>query len=252
MKDYESVSTVVAHPEIILPGDLAILDEIPPASPEVLPSDICIDALVAAANVGNEQIGEIIKYQEAHPSEDTSDVPATFADMLDTSVGTFVQRAAKAWIKPHNPEGTVRLMKALQVDDFQKSAISITSFLKRAMYIEEKTQTNYVLGDNSVNSLVDFATNRTGLNEAAHLGALAFNSAVITAGVATGHVDALVAVSMGAFALNSYCVLAQRYTRARLSMAIDRALSRNKSFDPEKYSNKLGIRFPKPPSQESE
>lgn len=249
--DNEPMPTVETQPRIIIPEGLSTLDKIPPISHEVLPTDVCVDALVSAANIGNEQIGEIIKYEAAHPNEDTTEVPATFADMLDTSVGNFAQRAAKAWIKLRNPEGTVKLMKAMQVDDFQKAAINVSSFLKRTMHIESKTRTNYTLGDTSVNSLVDFATNQTGFNEAVHLGALAFNSAVITAGVATGHMDVAVAVNMGAFALNSYCVLAQRYTRARLSMAIDRALRRNKHFDPDKYTNALGIRFPEPPKTES-
>lgn len=231
---------------VIKPEGLITLDRLPPLSLEVVPEDVCIDVLGAAAAVGNEQIERIITFDATHPNESINDtsLPKTFEDMLDTSTGNYFQRAAKAWIKPRNPEGTIKLMKALQVPEFQGLAIKINQIIKKAMRIDVRNQKNYVLGDKTLSSMVDFATNKTSVNEAIHMSALALNAAIIIPAVATGHIDAGVAVNLGAMAINTYCIMAQRYTRARLSIGIDRALQSNKHFDPDKYSNALGIRVP--------
>lgn len=244
--DTEPLTFPKSETPIIQPEELITLDRLPLLPLEAVPEDVCIDVLGAAAEVGNEQIERIITFDATHPSEVIDDIslPKSFEEMLDTSTGNYFQRAAKAWIKPRNPEGTIKLMKALQIDDFQGLAIKINQLMKKALHVDRRTQTNYTLGDNTLNSMVDFATNRTGLNEAIHMGALALNAAIIIPGVATGHIDAGVAVNLGAMAVNTYCILAQRYARARLSMGIDRALHRNKHFDPEKYTNALGIRVP--------
>ncbi|MBI4157702.1 hypothetical protein HY502_02540 [Candidatus Woesebacteria bacterium] len=234
-----------AEPQITHPEGLAALDKIKPVSNEILPESVCVDTLVASANVANEQIGEIIKYEVAHPTEDITDIPKSFAEMLDASRGNFVQRAVKAWIKPRNPEGTIKLMKALQVDHFQKMVIKAITPIRRLSHIEKGTQTNYALGDNSLESLTDFATNQTTFNEVIHLSALSFASLAVLGGVAGGRIDSLLAVNTGVLIVNTYCVLAQRYSRARLSIAIEKVLRRNKHFNLGNYTNLLGIQLPK-------
>lgn len=171
--------------------------------------------------------------------------PKTFEEMLDTGVGNVLQRTAKAYIKPHNPEETINLMRALQVDHFQDVAISIFQLYKKVMLPNRRIQTTYTLADNSLNSLVDFATNQTTLTEAYHLVVEGLLAASILPAVAAGHTDGSFALITGLFLVNTYGILAQRYTRARLSRTVDHALKRHKEFDVAKYTNVLGIKVPK-------
>lgn len=239
----EPISNVESKPLTAIPQGLQTLDRIPPMPAEVLPKEVCIDATIACAEVGYHQIANIVKYEVDHPDEDTTKVPKTFDDMLDTSIGNFAQRLTKAWMKPRNPEGTIKLMKALQVDKFQKVAIELRKFLFRSAHVEERRQTNYTLGDNSTESLVDFATNMTGVNEFVHMGSLA-GAAIFTApSVASGQFEPLLAINLGILAINTYCVLSQRYTRSRLSIAIDKSLKRGKNFDIHKYEDLLHLKI---------
>lgn len=140
-------------------------------------------------------------------------------------------------------------MNVLQVDHFQQIPINALKLVKKLAHIEGNIQTNYTLGDTSLNSLVDFATNQTTFNEAIHLFQIPINASLLLEGAVSGHIDSIVAVNASALLINTYCVLAQRYSRARLSITIDKALRRNREFDPEKYSNTLGIRFPEHKSE---
>jgi hypothetical protein len=170
--------------------------------------------------------------------------PKTFEEMLDTNVGNFLQRAAKAYIKPVNPEQTIKLMRALQVDYFQDVAIDVFQLYKKVMLPNRRIQTTYTLGDNSLNSMVDFATNQTALNEAFHLVVEGLCVISILPAVAAGHVDGSLAFNTVALLVNTYGILAQRYTRTRLSRTIDHALKRHKEFNVDKYTNVLGIKVP--------
>lgn len=224
---------------------IELLDSLEPIPEDKFSKPVAIDVFNAAAEVGEDQISEITKEEVA--GGPIQEGPKTFEEMLDTGVGNFLQRAAKAYIKPRNPEQTIKLMKALQVDRFQDAAIGIMGIMqliKKALRINLRTQTNYSLGDNSLSSMVDFATNKTTFNEAVHLVAAGIFAASILPTVATGRVDASLALNTGVFLVNTYCVLGQRYARARLSMVIDHALKRHREFDANRYRNALGIKVP--------
>lgn len=204
-----------------------------------------LDVLSAAAKVGEGQIAEIIT-EEARGGT-IQEGPQTFEEMLDTGIGNFLQRVTKVYIKPRNLEQTIKLMKTLQVDHFQEVVIGIHQLIKKALRLNKRIQTNYTLGDNSLNSMVDFATNQTTFNEAVYLVGAGLCAALALPAVAAGYVDSSFALNTGLFVVNVYCILAQRYTRARLSRAINQALKLHKEFDINKYSNVLGIKTPNQP-----
>jgi hypothetical protein len=235
--------SIDVRPNIFIPGGLSSLDKIQPVPQEIVPPDVCMDVLGSAANVGKQQMKEIIESELNYQNSNDSSDPTSFREMLDTSKGHFIQRISKAWIKPTNPEGTVKLMKALQVDHFQQIPIKAMDWVRRKMGVERR-QGNYTLGDTSLNNLVDFATNRSGMNEAIHLYGMALCAATILPSALNGNVDGIVVINTGMFIINSYCVLAQRYARARLTIGIDRALQKNRHFDPEKFKNHLDLTLP--------
>lgn len=181
-----------------------------------------------------------------HPSfgELLDSPPPTFNAMLDTSDGNLLQRSIKAWIAPRNPDGTIKLMEAMRVDVFQSVLRRISHIWLVPKSKEERLHDNYTMSDGSLNSMVDFATNKTSLNEAIHSVGVVGGSALLFSPITEGRTDYLVALNVGILVGNIYCILAQRYTRARLSIAIDRALARNKRFNVDRYWNVLRLKTP--------
>ena len=166
--------------------------------------------------------------------------------MLDASTGDLVQRLTKLWIKPQNPEGTIRLMEFLKVDRFQDTVKKLSSFTVKKLEGETKgRQTNYTLRDSGMNALLDFATNQTTFNESIHLLGIPLGALQVSYGLMTGE-NISVAMGTGTLILNTYCVLAQRYSRARLTLTINKILQRHKEFNLKNYENNLGIRLPAP------
>lgn len=201
------------------------------------PEPPALDVLSTAAKIEAEAAGGAIQKD-----------PRTFKEMLDPRTGNLLQRIIKVYITPHKPERTVKLMEDLGVDRFQKLLLGIYRLITNATGFDkriknERIQTNYTLGDRSLDSMVDFATNQTTFNEVLHLIGAAWCAAVFLPEVAAGNFEWPVVLSMSLFIVNIYCILAQRYTRARLSIAIDRALKLGKPFV-GKYENILGIRIP--------
>ncbi len=220
---------------------LSFLDSIPPASEEILPPDVCVEVFREVAHM---EVDELLKDLEQDDVQYEDEYPENFAEMLDTANGNLLQRAVKMWIKPRNPEGTIRLMKQLQVDKFQAIPVGAMRRMKKAMGVDKQIQSNYTLGKPNLNSMVDFATHQNTLNEAIHLFGMSWCTMALLPLLASGRIDGAVIINFGAFMVNTYCVLAQRYSRARISIAIDRALARKKDFDPEEYKNSLGLKLP--------
>jgi hypothetical protein len=223
---------------------LSLLDSIPPVSEEILPPDVCAEVFREVAHM---EVDELLRDLERSDSQYEDEYPENFAEMLDTASGNLLQRAVKMWIKPKNPEETIRLMKQLQVDKFQAIATGVMRRMKKAMGIDSafqtNYQTNYTLGKPNLNSMVDFATHKNTLNEIVHLFGMGWYTMSLLPFLASGKVGAGVIINFGAFMVNTYCVLAQRYSRARISIAIDKALARKKNFDPEEYKNILGLKL---------
>lgn len=174
----------------------------------------------------------------------SSNPPSTFNAMLDTSAGNLLQRSVKAWITPRNPEGTIKLIEAMRVDVFQRALLRCHNRWLVPKSWKEKPGDNYTMPDGSLNSMVDFAMNKTSFNEAIHSVGVVAASALLLSLIAEGRTDYPVVFSVGALMEDIYCILAQRYTRARLSIAIDRALARNERFNVDEYRNVLRVKMP--------
>jgi hypothetical protein len=168
----------------------------------------------------------------------------TFNNMLDTSTGNLPQRVIKAWIKPADPEGTVKLLEQMQVDHFLNFALRAYYFATNIGQSERiRASTNYEMPDSTLTSMVNFATNMTTFNELLHLSVLAINGSSFLANITKENPNPTSIVILGtAMAINTYCALAQRYTRAKLSLTIDKALKRNKKVNELRYKNYLDIR----------
>lgn len=201
---------------------------------------------IAADILADVKNSEIAKLIDKPAVAQNGKVPGSFDEMMDASTGTAWQRLQKWYFKVGNPEKNIKFLESIGVDKYRNSAKWIMlDLLKRRGYTEQQARegknTNYTLADRSLNSLLDFATNQTTLNEIAHLVLAA--QCVLLAGVDTLSGESPV-VGGTFFILNLYCVLAQRYTRSKLSIAIDRVLQKHPKFDAEKYKNALGIKLP--------
>ena len=181
--------------------------------------------------MNNEQF---ISEGSKNPSR--SPASAGFQQMLDASTGNFTQRMLKRYIRQQDPVASMRLMEAIHVDDFQKF-IAWSNKLIRRTHKSRPRLSNYTITDQSSKSLVDFATYQTVVNELYHL---AYTPVIITYAL-WGNPDKFTLLSAGVLIGNSYCVLLQRYNRARLSITIDRRLRRDKRLNLDKYKNYLGL-----------
>jgi len=169
--------------------------------------------------------------------------PPTFYKMLNSPKGTLQQRIIKKWITPINPEGTIKLLERLNVHKFQGL------MLKIIMEITESTgkdpvQSGYTLGRTDLNSMIDYATNQSTANEAIHLAGTSIGIYYLLLALAIGKIDMYIFPLLAVTAMQIYCVLAQRYSRARLSIIIDKAFAKQKKFKSHEYFNSLDIELP--------
>lgn len=176
------------------------LDRIKAVPEDTIPTDVVLDILKATAEIGIDQIVEAIKVNSKNNPQVGEVTPTTFNEMLNTTTGNFLQRIAKAYIKPRNPRRTIKLMKVLQVDKFLK--------IVKYCFTDGKGGSNYSLADSSLNSMVDFATNSTTFNEGVHLSLATLATALVLPSIIVGHVDPpLLGLNLGTFLVNTYCVL---------------------------------------------
>lgn len=230
-------------------SSLEILDSLPLIDEEEIPPQFARDVVTELGGEGISLIEEVIASDLG--DEIQTDLPPNFETMLDASTGTLAQRLGKMWIKPTNPEGTIRLLEALKVDKFRILELKVAKHVLEVLRARKDRapqpfQSNYTVADTSLPFLIDFATNQTFLNEKIHLIGLALNLAVILPVVTQGKMDNLVFMNTVTLAINTYCILSQRYTRARLTKAINRALQKNRNFDLKRYKNLLGLKLSVP------
>lgn len=168
--------------------------------------------------------------------------PHTFKEMFEPNEGDNpVQRLAKWWLKPRgNPETTIKLLKALQVHQFQKLVKMLVGYSPNGY----RYQSTYTVKDSRLSSLIDYAANQSAFNEAWHIAQIVgFNVPFGAMAVVIGSEVGMAAHGVAAF-LNAYLVLAQYYSRARCERLIDRSLARGKTVDFYEYSNRLNLRLP--------
>ena|GEM_PF-2270891 len=176
----------------------------------------------------------------------------SFDAMLDTSIGTVYQRLQKWYMKTGDPEKAKRIYETIGVDRYRNTIKWIVLDLLKMRGVAEQASregknTNYTIATPSLNSLIDFATNKTLWSERIHLAGAAGTVILASYEISEGSLGD--AAFYGAFfLLNTYCVLAQRYTRTQLGALINKMIERQRSFDPMKYANDLGIRLPAVPN----
>lgn len=168
--------------------------------------------------------------------------PTTFKEILGANNGdNFLQRGLKTYIKPKgNPETTVRVLEALQVDQVQKIPKAITHLSVRLI---GRHQSNYAIKDSSLSSLIDYGAKKSAINEFVHLGALACCVGSVIADSATGSVDDLPYLGVAAL-VNTYLILAQRYSRARIEKIVNNRLRRGDRIGHYAYEDRLNLRLP--------
>jgi hypothetical protein len=225
------------------PGSrLDLLQRLPPVPGRTLPQGVALDVLQAVAQNTREDLAPPAYLNWRTQSQY---VPQSLAEMLNPTIGNFVQRHIKQVIIPTDPETSVRRLEAWKVHLAPQLAVfTFDLIVRKALNIKDPIPTNYTLGDHRLKSVLNMATNWTTLNEGVHwtLGGLSAMVAVID--LANYHMDPWTAANIGAFLINSYAALGQRYTRAKLALVIEKALQRHREFDFQGYKNLLGIKLP--------
>lgn len=97
---------------------------------------------------------------------------------------------------------------------------------------DERTQDNYFLQSRTEEGLKDFVS-KTRYNEGVHLIGTLVSATSLTLGRLGGDPFALI-VGIPLTAINAYCVLTQRYNRARIENVLDRMESRYVSAPSQK------------------
>jgi hypothetical protein len=169
--------------------------------------------------------------------------PTTFKDVFQTSEGdNLLQRAMKSYLKPRgNPETTIKVLEVLQVDQFQKVPKAWARFHLKA---GRRYQSNYTVKDSSLASFIDYGTHQSGFNDTWHFGALMVTGVIPgILDITSGNTNPL--PFLGAAALvNTYCILAQRYSRARIERIVDRRLARGERMGRFEHNNHLNLKLP--------
>ncbi len=155
--------------------------------------------------------------------------------------GNIFQRILKLWIIPWWPRLEIFLLTLLGVGVFKYVLMNTIGRVGRY----SQYQTNYHIGRMNMNNLLKFATNQTMFNEGWHIFAFVVtNLPYIWRAFATGDTSGwFFWFVMGFGLLNIYCVLLQRYNRARLVLAIERLASKG-YYPDEQYSNWLALDIP--------
>lgn len=174
--------------------------------------------------------------------KETEGCPTTFREMFKANEGdNFLQRGLKTYIRPKgDPETAIRVFEALRVDQVQKAPKLVIRFFLRDL---GRFQGTYTIKDSSLPSLVDYGSEQTAINELMHLGAIA--SCVIPGIVesASGSFDNLPYIGTAIF-INTYLILTQRYSRARIEKIVNKRLSRGDKIGHYTYKNRLNLRLP--------
>jgi len=167
--------------------------------------------------------------------------PQNFLEMLEGQQGTAIQKLLRFYIYSKNPDMIILACQLLQVDKFQQLMIRISSTTsKDGQFSNYKT--NYTLGNLTTERLIQFATIETLVNELIHLVQLPYNAIFIHYSLEK-NLPSFAFANLLFFTFNTYCVLAQKYTRARLTKTID-ARIRKKKFPSSDFSNPLALRLP--------
>ncbi len=146
-------------------------------------------------------------------------------------------------MKPRgSPRTIIRVLEALQVHQFQKLAKPTTDFMTH--YAAYRNQSIYAIKDSRLSSLIDYGANQSVLTEAWHIGAIATTCIPFGVIAIISHDITGLAFQGGGTLLNLVCILAQRYSRARCEMIIDKSLARGKTIDYYEYNNRLNLRLP--------
>lgn len=191
-------------------------------------------------SIGLEQQMDLVEGDSNLPDNNPHTFKEMFAPKKDDN---FLNRALKWYVKPRgNPLTTIRVLEALQVDQFQRIPKALAKLFTRGGKF--RYQSNYTIKDSRLSSLIDYGSDQTFFNEAIHTGVIA--ASIIPSGIVYMLSDNKMgfAVEGGAFLVNLFCVLAQRYSRARCEILIDKGLAQGKTIDYYEYRNMLNLRLP--------
>lgn len=171
-----------------------------------------------------------------------TEYPNCFKEMFDPNESdTALQRLAKWYFKPRGKtESTIKILKMLQVHQFQKVPKVLSRFFTQSV---GRYQSIYTIKDSGLSSLIDYGANQSVLAETMHIGALGTNIAFGVFNITTDNESGL--LFQGACGLiNIYTILAQRYSRARCERVIDASLGIGKTIDMYEYNNRLNLNLP--------
>lgn len=160
----------------------------------------------------------------------------SFRSIFSPLKGNLFQRLVKFWIFPWAPKLEIFIYYLLGVGIFRRVVMRTVGRIRGW----NGEQDNYHIGERTLNNLLTFATNMTMINEVLHpfyfvfvwifLGG--FNLSVLS-----------VLISLAAVT-NFYCILLQRFNRAKLVLMIEDRMNEGEMPD-NRYKNWLALDFGK-------
>lgn len=153
--------------------------------------------------------------------------------------GNIFQMLLKLWIFPWFPRFAILVYNLLGVGIFRFVLMNTIGLVGKG----SSRQTNYRIGERTMNNLLTFTTNQTMFNEGVHTiaGLPAFITLFVLLINGHGYQDIGTTILVATF-INLYCVLLQRYNRAKLVLLIEQRLNEGDRPD-YNYSNWLGLDF---------
>jgi len=155
--------------------------------------------------------------------------------------GNIFQMLLKLWIFPWFPRLEIFIYNLLGVGVFRYILMHTIGLIGKG----GKRQTHYHLGERTMNNLLTFATNQTMFNESVHIvsGMPGFLLFIVSA--TNGFRDFRSQFNYSLLVLTLiilYCVMLQRYNRAKLVLLIEERLNAGE-IPNEMYENWLALDF---------
>ncbi|PIP85583.1 hypothetical protein COY48_01705 [Candidatus Collierbacteria bacterium CG_4_10_14_0_8_um_filter_43_86] len=164
----------------------------------------------------------------------------SYKQVFSPRKGNLLQRVLKFWIIPRFPHLEVAVYILLGVGLFRLLLMKTIGRLGAW----SRYQTNYHIGRLTMNNLLTFVTNQTMFNEIVHIVAFLpsffFLTALWWAGMPVFVTTNLFVIVIAA--INLYCIMLQRYNRARLVVLIEDKLNTGHLPD-SSYKNWLALDF---------
>ncbi|KKT39063.1 MAG: hypothetical protein UW26_C0008G0005 [Candidatus Collierbacteria bacterium GW2011_GWF1_44_12] len=163
--------------------------------------------------------------------------------IFGTHKGNLIQRLLKFWIMPRMPRLEILVYTLLGVGIFKRVLMNTIGRIDKY----SSHQTNYNIGKLNLKNLLTFATSQTMFNEGWHLFAfLATNLPYLITWWNDGRpLSATTVFFLVLSVINIYCVMLQRYNRARICLVVERLVSKGHTVD-SSYRNWLALDLPDP------